>query len=305
MLILILTAILHLVAAQNSNNKSILTLSPSVISGPTAGGTCQSQRTAVDTAIQSIHQSVQEVLSSTILPQCGDGLWTRVAYLNMTDRSQQCPPPWRLYRANGVRACGRPVTSASTGGCYSQNYTVQCSYDKVCGRIIGYQVGSPDVFGDQQLSIDEPYVDGVSVTYGEPRRHIWTFAGGLSEMIVMSFTDHEKYTCPCALNGTAFRMQQPSAFVGDRYFCESGNPQNTFENSNILRNTNDPLWDGERCEGQCCTHMRSSTNSPPWFSVKLPNFTSEKIEVRICSGEPTNNEDTPIGLLEIYIHEHF
>ena len=295
MLILILTAILQLVTAQD-----ILLLSPNVIPGP--GAACQSQRTAIDTAIESIHQSVQEILSISLLPQCGDGLWTRVAYLNMTDPSQQCPPSWRLYSANGVRACGRPVTFAPMGGCYSQNYTVQRSYNKVCGQIIGYQVGSPDVFGDQQLSIDEPYVDGVSVTYGEQRRHIWTFAGGLSEMIVTGFyRDHEKYTCPCALNGTAFRMQQPSAFVGNHYFCESGNPVNTFENSNILRNTNDPLWDGERCEGQCCTRTRNSTNSPPWFSVKLPNFTSEKIEVRICSGEPTNNEDTPIGLLEIYI----
>ena len=201
MLILILTATLQLVATQNNNDNNTLSLNLNVIPGP--GAACQSQRTAVATAIQ------RNFINFIAPPMWRYGLWTKVAYLNMTDPSQQCPPSWRLYSANGVRACGRTVAFAPMGGCYSQNYTVQCSYNKVCGRIIGYQVGSPDVFGDQQLSIDEPYVDGVSVTYGEPHSYIWTFAGSLSEMIMTSYTDHEKYTCPCALNGTAFRMQQP------------------------------------------------------------------------------------------------
>ena len=30
--------------------------------------------------------------------------------------------------------------------------------------------------------------------------------------------------------------------------------------------SNDPLWDGEQCEGTCC----SGTKSPPWFNVQLP-----------------------------------
>ena len=280
-----MTAILQLVVAQDNT----LMLNLKAVFGP---GACQSEhtRTAVGTA-------VSEVLSTLVLsldPPCGDGPWTRVAYLNMTNPSQQCPPSWRLYSANGVRACGRPVTSAS-GGCYSQNYTVQLSYRRVCGRIIGYQVGSPNVFDNEQLPIiNEAYVDGVSVTYGEPRKHIWTFAGGLSERIVTSYPNN---TCPCALNGTGIRMQQPPAFVGNHYFCESGNPLNTFQNTNTFRYTNDPLWDGRNCEGQCC----SNYNSPPWFSVTLPDVTSEKIEVRICSDQETDNEDTPIGLLEIYV----
>ena len=287
MLIFCLIVILQLIAAQ-----SIHVVDLNAIHGP---GACQSQRSAVDLAIRSISQSVRGILSTfSLIPMCGDGLWTRVAYLNMTDPLQQCPASWRLYSANGVRACGRPVTLATTGGCYSQNYTTQFSYQKVCGRIIGYQVGSPNVFHGQQLTLDQPYVDGVSMTYGDPRRHIWTFAGGLSETVVPAFPDH---TCPCALNGTGITPQQPPAFVGDNYFCESANPLTTYENTNVFQYTADPLWDGKRCEGRCCTN----SNSPPWFSVQLPNVTNEKIEVRICANQATNNEDTAIGLLEIYV----
>jgi hypothetical protein len=94
-------------------------------------------------------------------------------------------------------------------------------------------------------------------------------------------------------------MQQPPAFVGNNYFCESRNPLTSFENTNIFRYTDDPLWDGERCEGQCCNSANYS--SPPWFSVTLPVATSEDIEVRICANQRTGDEDVAIGLLEIYV----
>ena len=168
----------------------------------------------------------------------------------------------------------------------------------MCGRIIGYQIGSTNVFENQQLSIDESYVDGVSVTYGDPRSHIWTFAAGISETIVNLVTA-QTLSCPCALVGTGIQLQEPPAFVGDNYFCESGNPENTRENTNIFRYTDDPLWDGQRCEGQCCNNVNYS--SPPWFSVTLPVATSEDIEVRICANQETDNEDVAIGLLEIYV----
>ena len=294
MLILCLTTILQLVAGQYS-------LSTKLIPGPP--DPCQSceQRAAVDVAIQNIHHARDEILSA-LSPhyQCGSGLWTRIAYLNMSDPLQQCPPFWRLYSANGVRACGRQVTTSTTGGCNSHTYTVRQSlqYRKVCGQIVGYQIGSTNVFHDQQLSIDEPYVDGVSVTYGDPRRHIWTFAGGISETIVDAWPT---LSCPCALVGTGIQLQEPPAFVSDNYFCESGNPLNTHENTNIFRYTDDPLWDGkiESCEGQCCNNTNYS--SPSWFSVMLPVATSDDIEVRICANQETDNEDIAIGLLEIYV----
>ena len=48
-----------------------------------------------------------------------EGPWTRIAYLNMTDPTHQCPPGFRLYTSNCVRACGRP--SGSSAGCQAQD----------------------------------------------------------------------------------------------------------------------------------------------------------------------------------------
>ena len=69
---------------------------------------------------------------------CGDGMWIRVAHLNMSDPSQQCPSAWREYNTSGIRACGRPATSS--GSCPSTTYSTNRQYNKVCGRVIGYKL---------------------------------------------------------------------------------------------------------------------------------------------------------------------
>ena len=161
----------------------------------------------------------------------------------------------------------------------------------MCGRVIGYQDMSSDGFRRQSLgegvSISEPYLDGVSITYGQPRNHIWSYAGGVTERSLS--TSNSGTNCPCSTAAGS----RPQSFVGDNYYCESGNPTDTFSSFYSA----DKLWDGKQCEGTCCTDSRS----PPWFSVRLPNPTTESIEVRICGDEGTSNEDTPIELLEIFV----
>ena len=122
-----------------------------------------------------------------------------------------------------------------------------------------------------------------------PRNHIWTYAAGLTEG---AYSD-KSVNCPCAHPNHKMNSEIPS-FVGDNYYCESGNPGTWWEND-FLYNT-DPLWDGQQCEGECC----SNGKSPPWFSVELPNPTTDDIEVRICSLQHTY-QDAIIQLLEIYI----
>ena len=135
---------------------------------------------------------------------------------------------------------------------------------QVCGRVIGYQVGSTDAFNMQlNYTIDDAYLDGVSITYGEPRMHIWTYAAGLSNVVVF---DKINSLCPCAI---PFLAEAPPSFVGNNYSCESGNPDSSVESNNTLTYTDDPLWDGQNCEGQCCT-------APLWFSVQLTNATAIK-----------------------------
>ena len=86
---------------------------------------------------------------------CGsDEGWMRVAYLNMSDPNEKCPEGFRLYEENGVRACGRPTTSS--GSCVSTTYPSEgISYSQVCGKVIGYQFGSPDGSSNNDYSINE------------------------------------------------------------------------------------------------------------------------------------------------------
>ena len=244
--------------------------------------------TTVENSLSELHIQLEALNTHAIsVPpevrlQCGSEGWHRVAYLNMTDPSQRCPSSWREYNTSQLRACGRLMSNI--GSCPAKVYSTNRQYSKVCGRVIGIQVASPDAFECQD--INGPYIDGVSITHGSPRKHIWSYVGSVSE----TTTDH--YACPCDYSSAA----PPPSFVGNNYYCESGNPNQNWQGQVF---PNDKLWDGERCshEGTCCT----GTNTPPWFSVNLLKPTSDDIEVRICGDESTENEDTPIELLEIYV----
>ena len=219
--------------------------------------------------------------------------WTRVASLNTSDPSQQCPGEWILqtYSSEPRRLCGR---GSSGVGCLSAVYsTYGISYNHVCGRVIGYGYYNVDGFGQYAgpQTIEGPYVDGVSLTHGSPgaRQHIWSFAAGLLET---RNPIYPTYSCPC-LGGTT-----PS-FVGNDYFCESGNPGPTF--TNILY-ASDPLWDGQGCGSPPCCDLTSPPGvTAPWFCKQLPQATTDDLEVRICANQETSNEDTPVELIELYI----
>jgi hypothetical protein len=253
--------------------------------------------TTVEQEILQIRNNISSILAGFMTaPQCGVGLWYQVAYLNMnSDSTQECPSNWN-QTYTPVRACGRPTSTDPGVRCLGEYFSTRGVqyYGKVCGRVIGYQEGSADTFvriQNQQPTIDEAYVDGVSVTHGMPRTHIWTFAAGASEGTVANFTTN----CPCTNTWAAVNAAPAPSFVGDNYFCESGNSGGGSPGEIVY--ADDPLWDGKQCEGECC----SDGKSPPWFSVALPNPTSDDIEVRICGDEDTDNEDTLIQLLEIFI----
>ena len=237
--------------------------------------------------LHSFSTSLQSQLTNMLTQAaCGPGLWWRVAYLNMTDPSQQCPPAWREYNTSGIRACGRPETE--TGSCPATFYSTGHQYGRVCGRVIGYQFASPDVFKKRNSNNDID-LDGINITHGAQRTHIWSYVAGVTQS-TSSFSESQ---CPCSTDNG--RRSEPPSSIGDNYYCESGNPNNNFMYNHLY--SNDPLWDGQQCEGTCCT----GTNSPPWFSVQLPAPTTDMIEVSICADESTNNEDTPVELLEIYV----
>ena len=245
---------------------------------------------AQENVINDLIARVESLETRCTASVCGSTGWTRIAYLNMSDPSEQCPTELRLYDEGGVRACGRQLMDKPFhGSCDSVTFSTNCiSYSQVCGRVIGYQYNSPEAFLRNTLPIDSYYVDGISITHGSPRQHIWTLACGFTETI--QYAQSYQHTCPCGTGET----RAPPSFVGDDYFCESGNPSGSWS-----FHSDDPLWDGEGCggdEGPCC-------NLPmvPWFHKVLDSHTTDDIELRVCADETTGNEDTPVGLYEIYI----
>ena len=159
---------------------------------PGSGHMCPS-----DQQVMSVKESITGIVKTTLellyqdyyasRPSCGPGLWKRIAYINMSDPSQQCPSNWSEYVISGVRSCRRPT--ADNGGCVSEYFfSGNSEYHQVCGRAIGYQNGTTDAFGrlvvsDRNQTIDDVFVDGLSLTYGiDKRKHIWTFAAGNSEV---------------------------------------------------------------------------------------------------------------------------
>ena len=225
---------------------------------------------------------------------CGSGGgWTRLAYLDMSDSTVNCPSGFRLYQSGGVRACGRPVTNS--GSCVSVQFPSNgISYSQVCGRVTGCQYASPDAVypshgsSESHNDINSHYVDGVSITRGSPRQHVWTLMTGNVEQ-----NSDSQYNCPCATGST----QQVQSFIGDHYFCESGVAGASYTQQLY---TSDPLWDGQSCgsaESSCC-------NVPgiPWFHRDYGSTTTTNyIELRVCGDEGTANEDVPVSYYEIYV----
>ena len=67
-------------------------------------------------------------------------------------------------------------------GCSSVTFPVYTTYSQVCGIARGYQYGIMDALQEVTgETIDQIYVDGLSITRGIPRQHLWTLAVGWSE----------------------------------------------------------------------------------------------------------------------------
>ena len=134
-------------------------------------------------------------------------------------------------------------------------------YSQVYGRIIGYQVGESQAFILENVklpqTINGSYIDGVSLTYGNPWQHISTFATALAEEI------GSNSGCLCT---DSSQPNDTALLVGNDYFCETGVPPGE-QWRNGLFYAADLLWDGGGCGPTitCCTF-----NNSPWFCKQLP-----------------------------------
>ena len=259
-----------------------------------AGQTCPTaeQRQAL---MDDINEEVRVKLQNfPYTMSCGGTTgWRRIAYLNMTDSSHECPGELVESMYSGKRLCGQhPTATAScTPATFSTN---EREYTAVCGKIFGYQYGDTTAFGfytangaSDTYSIDTYYIDGVTVTHGSDgtREHIWSFANGLSE------DRNDRDACPCAPNANGYTVPP---FIGNDYFCESG----TVSYQGLVF-YDEHLWDGEGCSyvgNTCCTF-----NNPPYFTKELSSATTNDIEVRVCSHDALMMGGSLVEIIELYV----
>ena len=222
----------------------------------------------------------------------GEGGWTRVFRLDMTDPSSQCPTGFSLTTQNGIRFCTRSNTAAGCTGINTEN--IGHNYTQVCGFARGYSFNSPDGLAaiartsSELPGLSGTYVDGIFITHGTPPNHLWTYVAGLSEDGFFNVN----FACPCNTNSNPGTVT-PS-FVGGDYYCESG----VIEYQPVWY-TDDPLWDGMLCrrtEGPCCT-----STSLPWFNRNMLNSTADDILIRVCLDQPSNNGNVGLERVEIYV----
>ena len=214
--------------------------------------------------------------------KCGgiEGGWMQVVDVDM-DRDDTCPGSWQ-YIDNPHKLC-----QGNVGGCTSAQFSTKgISYDQICGQARAYQKGHLDAFYGNSPSIDNQYVDGISITIGLPRKHVWTYAGGLSDLQNLPASN-----CPCA----TVPGPPPPAFVGNDYYCEAGDVGSPGGPPYFL---SDPLWDGAGCSVNdgCCAQI-----GMPWFHRTLTASVNDNFEVRICKNRDHSAEDVAIKKLEIYV----
>ena len=215
------------------------------------------------------------------LPGCGDGAWQRIVTFDRQGNDTSCPPDFVEFEQGGKKSC-----SNNGVGCVKVEFPVRGqSYTSVCGQVQGYGFGTGDSFrrfppGDPN-DINTPYLDGVSITYGLPYKHLWSYA--VSQILILS-TD---FICPCTGLSTAVPTVPP--FVGENYYCEGRGGVGV----------NNPLWDGEGCSSEeqagCC-----SFPNQPWFHRVIPRA-KETIQLRLCSDQGLGDERFAVFQYEFYI----
>ena len=230
---------------------------------------------------------------------CGCPGWEKIAFYDFSQ--QECPPDFtRSYGYYNNVSCGttnRAVTTCNRRSYYYYYYSslplpvVGRSYSSVCGRVRGHGYGRAFLNAiDCNYSLEQAYVEGVSLTHGPAgrRTHIWTFAAAEAD----GNLNYTRHNCGCSNTNKNWTHATPED-VGDDYFCDS-NGQYTEEGKYEGRDYEDDLWDGEGCgsNSSCC-----EWKDPPYFCKHLHNTTSEDMEIRLFSLHyfPT------VSLIEIFV----
>ena len=266
----------------------------------------ESQGTSIETLVntaETLEQLLEQCLQITQEAHhpCGGSGWKKVADLDMARLTDTCPTGW-TETGYSKRTCGRTTTTANS--CDQTFITATdaelSSYSRVCGRIEAYVFGGPDGFDgyrqDTSRTLSENFMDGVTLYYGNPPAHIWTFVAGVSES--PESQQQPPRFCPCDRPDAAAHV---APYIEQDYFCESRNDPYPVSGSERLRfYADDKLWDGENCleTSNCCEQ-----NRPPYFVKTLDGPTSEDIVASLCLKNVARGSNIAVEIMEIYVHE--
>lgn len=217
----------------------------------------------------------------------GGGGWTRIAYLNLIDEydyleEPNCPWGFERYRDFEFDGCRRPYSD--TGSCSAVEFnTYGIYYTEVCGTVRGRQLGTPDADDtSDRNNIFGTYIDGISILNSRFNdAHLWSY-----------MADNGDHHCPCS----AYKNKPPVGFIGDHYYCESGNVGRPQKG----RIYPDRLWDGKGCddsEKKCCT----PSGIMPWFYRGNLKPGDNNIYFKLCCDQGTEDEDVLFDYYEFYI----
>lgn len=132
-------------------------------------------------------------------------------------------------------------------------------FTRIAGRIEALARGDLEAFSvGVAASLDNTYVDGISITVGEPRTHVFTLGVG---------TANSAGACPCN-NGVA-----PPAYVGAAMLCEDRPPSAEAEGEFDIENA---LFDDDARNAAC-----NMSFAPNEFDITLPAPSTGPIEIRV------------------------
>ena len=315
LVIVIFGSLIYLGDSQSSKPKILAHVPPTLLNNKESSDTSCLSQSIID-VIDKDRRKTREILNNNyrLRPcKCGGPGWTRVIFLDMSDSGNSCPSNWTLHETP-VRGCGRKSTNFLS--CDSVIIPVtNTNYSLICGRIYAYQKGTSYAFSgthaylladlgglsitvkvNHDVTIEDSYVSGLSLTHGAigTRKHVWTFSGANNDISGRTFPYN---SCPC-INTTYTQDYQAPSYVGESYFCDTGDHTSIRKNDYDRVYMDDRLWDGEGCSGSstCC-----SFKNPPWFCKNLTYHTTDDLELRLCSLDAKSFEDKLISLVEIYV----
>ena len=187
--------------------------------------------------------------------------WMRALDMDMSRHHASCPNGlWQVDRP--CKACGYNDEN-ETGGCNSVTFSTHgVPYKRICGMASGYghHIHLPD--SSTTLTdcpscgkdIDTAYLNGISITYGTPRNHVWSYAAVW----------------------TRDNPSRPEFINEDYHCCGAGGSGRLRED---VQGT--PC---DEVESSCCRHP-----GLPWFCKELSEPTTADIEVRLCRNQEHNS----------------